>query len=79
MKGDLEGNLNFNTWKAEALNTLEEHILDSYISTVVKEPTYNVGCIKFKKNQAKFKQFINYSMKDDLMTMITLLKNKGLF
>ena len=55
------------------LKTLEENYLDGYISILVKEYTSNVGCINFKKNQAKAKQIIYDSLKDDLMSMITSL------
>ena len=52
---------------------MEEHDLDGYGSKVVENPTSNVGCINFKKNQAKAKQIIYDSVKDDLMSMITSL------
>ena len=56
------------------LYILEEHDLDSYVSTMVEEPTSNSRCINFKKNQAKAKRIIYDSVKDNLMSMIAPLK-----
>ena len=70
----LEGTLNFNTWKDKILHILEEHELDRYISNVLEEPTSNVGCTTFKKNQAKSKWIIYDLVKDKLMPMIIPLK-----
>ena len=74
LKDYLEGTSNFNTWKARVLNILEEHDLDSYVSTVVEEPTSNAGRINLKKSQAKAKHIIYDSVNNNLMSMITLLK-----
>ena len=41
LKDQLEGTSNFNTWKERVLNILEEHDLDSFVTTVVEEPTTN--------------------------------------
>ena len=66
----LEGTSNFNIWKDKILNILEEHDLDGYVSNVVEEPTTNIGCNSFQKNQAKAKRNIYDSIKYSLMSMI---------
>ena len=53
LEDHLEGNSNFNTWKENVLNILEEHVLDTYVSTMVEDPTTNVGKVNFKKNKSK--------------------------
>ena len=65
-----QGTSNFNTWKERVLNILEEHDLDSLVTTMVEEPTTNEGEINFKKNQAKAKHIIFDSVKDNLMSAI---------
>ena len=35
----LKGAYNFNTWKERVLNILEDHDLDSLVTSVVEEPT----------------------------------------
>ena len=57
------------------LNILEEHELDGYIYTVVEDPTSDVGCINFNRNQYKSKWIIYDSVKDNSIFVITLLKN----
>ena len=47
--------------------------MDGYVSNVVEEHTTNVGCVSFKKNQAKAKRIIYDSMKENLMSVITPL------
>ena len=70
----MRGTSNFSTWKARVLNIREEHDLDGYISTMVEEPTSNVGHIKFKKNQSKSKLIIYDLVKDNLMSLFTPFK-----
>ena len=70
----LEGTSNFNTWKARVFNILEEHDLDSFVTSVIEDPTTNAGRTNYKKNQAKAKQIIYESVKDNLMLVITPLK-----
>ena len=65
---------NFNTWKARVFNILEEHDLDSFVTSMIKDPTTNAGSTNFKMNQAKAKQIIYDSIKDNLMSVITPLK-----
>ena len=55
-------------------NILEEHDLDSFVTSVIKEPTTNAGRTNYKKNQAKEKHVIYDSMKENLLSMITPLK-----
>ena len=73
-KNRLEGTSNFNTWKARVLNLLEENDIDSFMNSVVEEPTTNAARINYNKNQSKAKMIIYDSMKDNLMSVITPLK-----
>ena len=70
----LEGASNFNIWKVRVLNILEEYDLDSFVTSVVEEPTTNAGRTNFKKNQAKAKRIIFDSVKDNIMLVIAPLK-----
>ena len=56
------------------INILEEHDIDSFVTSVIEEPTTNTGKKIYKKNQAKAKRIIYDSMKDNLMPVITPLK-----
>ena len=38
----LEGTSNFNTWKVIVTNILEDHDIDSFVTTVIKDTTTNV-------------------------------------
>ena len=53
LKDRLERTTNFNTWKERVMNVPEEHDLDSFVTTVIEEPTKNERRINYKKNQAK--------------------------
>ena len=55
-------------------NILEEHDLDSFVTSVIEEPTTNARRKNYKKNQAKENQIIYDSVKDNLMSVITPLK-----
>jgi hypothetical protein len=70
----LEGASNFNIWKVRVLNIFEENDLDSFVTSVVEEPNSNAGRENFKKNQAKAKRIIFYSVKDNIMPVIAPLK-----
>ena len=70
----LEGTSNFNTWKERVVNIIEEHDLDSFVTTMIEETTTNVGRTNYNKNQAKENRIIYDSVKDNLMSMITPLK-----
>ena len=70
----LEVTSKFNTRKVRVFNIIEEHDLDSFVTSVIEEPTTNAGSTNFKMNQAKVKQIIYDSMKDNLMSVITPLK-----
>ena len=59
------------------INILKEHDLDSFVTTMIKEPTTNTGRINYKKNQAKENMIIYDSVKDNLMSVITPLKTKN--
>ena len=49
---------------------MEEHDLDGYVSSVVKEPTRKVVRNDFKKNQSKAKRIIYDFVKDNFMSII---------
>ena len=55
VKDRLEGASNFNVWKLRIKNILQEHDIEQYVTTVVEEPTNNVGRTAFRKSQAKSK------------------------
>jgi len=69
----LEGAANFNVWKLQITNILQEHDLEQYVTTVVEEPTTNAGRAAFRKSQAKAKQIIFDSVKDSVMPAMTSL------
>ena len=75
-KDQIEGTSNFHTWKAWVINILEDHDLDSFVTTMIEEPTTNLGRTNYKKNQAKTKRIIYDSVKDNLMSLITPLKTE---
>ena len=70
----LDGSSNFNNWKARVIAILEEHDLDHYVTSIMAEPTSNVGRASFKRNQAKARRIIYDSMKEHIMPIITPLK-----
>jgi hypothetical protein len=51
----LEGDSNFNVWKLRIMNILQEHDLEQFVTSVMKEPTSHTGRVAFRKNQAKAK------------------------
>jgi hypothetical protein len=51
-KDRLEGAANFNVWKLQITNILQEHDLEQYVTTVVEEPTTNAKRATFRKSQA---------------------------
>ena len=53
---------------------IEDHYLDSFVTTMVEEPTTNARRFKFKKNQEKEKRIIYDLVKENIMSMISLLK-----
>ena len=69
----LEGTSNFNAWKVRVFNILKEHYLDSFVTSLIEDPTRNVGRKNYKKNQAKEKRIIYESVKENLMSVITPL------
>jgi hypothetical protein len=69
----LEGVTNFNVWKLLITNILQEHDLEQYVTTVVEEPTNNVGRAAFRKSQEKAKQIIFDSIKDNIIPAMTSL------
>jgi hypothetical protein len=47
----LAGFANFNVWKLQIKNILQEHDLEQYMTTVVEEPMNNAGRVAFRKTQ----------------------------
>ena len=70
----LEGTTKFNIWKTRVINILNEHNLDSFVTTVIEAHTTNVGRTNYKKNQAKANRIIYDSVKENLMLVITPLR-----
>jgi L-lactate utilization protein LutB len=71
----LEEATKLNVWKLRITNILQEHDLDKYVTTLVEEPTNNAGRVAFGKIQAKAKRIIFDSVKDSIMSAMTLLMN----
>jgi hypothetical protein len=71
----LEGAANFNVWKLQITNILQEHDLEQYVTTVVEEPTTNAGRSTFRKSQEKAKRIIFDSIKDSIMPTMNSLMN----
>jgi hypothetical protein len=69
----LEGATNFNVWKLQITNILQERDLEHYVTTMVEEPTNNAGRVTFKKSQAKAKRIIFDSVKDNIIPAMTSL------
>lgn len=74
LEGRLEGSLNFSTWKERVMNILEEHDLDQYVTNQVEIATSNAGQSAFKRNQAKSKRIIFYSVKDGIIIFLIALR-----
>jgi hypothetical protein len=64
---------NFNVWKFQITNMLQEHDLEQYVTTEVEEPTNNVGITTFRKSQSKAKRIIFDSVKDNIIPAMTSL------
>ena len=62
----LEVTSNFNAWKMIVINILKDHDLDSFVTTMIEEPTTNEGRTSYKKNQPKAKRIIYDSVKDNV-------------
>jgi hypothetical protein len=69
----LEGASNFNVWKLQITNILQEYELEQYVTTVMEEPTSNAGRAAFKKSQAKAERIIFDFVKDSIMLAMTSL------
>jgi vacuolar-type H+-ATPase catalytic subunit A/Vma1 len=69
----LEGSTNFNVWKLQITNILQEHDLEQYVTTVMEEPTNNARRATFWKIQENSKRFIFDSIKDNIMPAMTSL------
>ena len=69
----LKGATNFNVWKLCITNILQEHDLEQYVTTMVEEPTNNVGRMTFIKSQEKSKWIIFDSVKDSIIPAMTSL------
>jgi hypothetical protein len=69
----VEGATNFNVWKIQITNILQEHDLEKYVTTVVKKPMNNAGRGTFINSQEKAKRIIFDSVKDNIIPAMTLL------
>jgi hypothetical protein len=72
-KDRLEGATNFNVWKIQITNILQENDLEEYVITVVEEPTNNARRATFRRNQEKAKRIIFDSVKDNKIPAMTSL------
>ena len=70
----LDGATNFNSWKSRLLITLEESDLMKFVEEVVPKPEYALEKSQWKKNDAKARKIIIYSVKDHLIPHISKLK-----
>lgn len=53
---------------------IEENDIDHYVTSMVEEPSINVGRIAEKKKQEKERRIIHDFVKENLIPMITPLK-----
>ena len=70
----LDGSSNFNNWKSSVMEILEVNDIDHYVTSVVEDPSSNVGRTAFKKNQAKARRIIYDLVKEHIIPVITPLK-----
>ena len=69
---NLEGAENFRAWKYGIMLILEEHDLDGFIREYVKEPKGEEAKDKQKKDMIKVKRIIANSIKDQLISQVSL-------
>jgi hypothetical protein len=74
VKDRLDGASNFNSWKSRLLITLEKSDLMKFVEEFVPEPTNTSEKTQWKKNDAKARKIIIYSMKDHLIPHISPMK-----
>jgi hypothetical protein len=60
-------------WKLQITNSLHQHDLEQYVTTMMEEPTSNASRAAFRKSQAKAKRIIFDSVKDSIMPTMTSL------
>jgi hypothetical protein len=70
----LNGKNNFSSWKSRILITLEESELIKCVEEVVPESTDDAGKSQWRKNDAKSRKIIIYSVRDHLIHHISNLK-----
>jgi hypothetical protein len=70
----LDGASNFNFWKSRLLITLEESDLMKFVEEFVPEPADASEKTQWKKNDAKARKIIIYSVKDHLIPQISSTK-----
>jgi hypothetical protein len=66
----LEGETNFQDWKARVLLLLEENYLKEYVESVVVDPTDPQWLTTHKKKEVKAKRVLLESVKDHLIPHI---------
>jgi hypothetical protein len=70
----LVGASNFNSWKSRLLITLEESDLMKFVEEFVPKPADASEKTQWKKNDAKARKIIIYSVKDHLIPHISPMK-----
>jgi hypothetical protein len=69
-----DGASNLNSWKSRLLITLEESDLMKFVEEVVPEPDDASEKSQWKKNDARARKIIIYSVRDHLILHISKLK-----
>jgi hypothetical protein len=69
----LDGTTNFSSWKSRFLITLEESGLMKYVEEVVPESVDDAEKYQWRKNDAKSRKIIIYSVRDHLIPHISNL------
>ena len=66
----LTGSENFTAWKYRILSLCTEHDLEDFITGEVEEPTTAAARAAFKRKQAKARNIILGSVKDNLVPIL---------
>jgi hypothetical protein len=70
----LDGTTNFSSWKSRLLITLKESDLMKYVEEVILESIDDAKKSQWRKNDAKARKIIIYSVRDHLIPHISNLK-----
>ena len=71
----LDGVINLRSWKTRILLILEENELQDQVEKVILDPEGAKEKAKYKKNEAKAKRILVYSIKDHLIPCVVALNN----